>query len=465
MNVITRLLKLSKSNLSLVALYSVLITVLAIILISGYWQKPRKVIYADVQEYYSYLPAVFIFHDISTLSAPFELRKNHLWSSKSPIGKPVFKFTMGLSFLYAPFFLAAQFYSYLTGSDTMGFGPPYKFALLMSSFFFLIIGLIFLRKILLKYYSDTVTALTLIGVVIGTNMLYYTALRAAMSHVYTFALFTLFIWNTIKWYEFPKTKTSIFLGLLTGLISLIRPSDIIIILFFVFYGISGDVTFKRRILFLLKKYKQILLMVFFGFIVWLPQMIYWKTMAGSWLYYSYGTQEGFFFTNPQILNSLFSYHNGWLLYTPIMIFALSGIGLLYKKRRDYFLPVLIFTVFNIWILSSWWCWWFVGFGNRAYIESYALLSIPLAEFITFVVNYRKKAVRYVFFSVFVFFIFLNSFQVWQYSHQMGHFDGMSKKAYWSIFLNPKAKGRYYKYLERPDYSKAKKGVYIFGDKE
>ncbi len=435
---------------------------MTIILISGYWKKPRKVIYADVQEYYSYLPAIFVFHDISTLSAPFELMRNHLWTSKSPIGKPVFKFTMGMSIMYSPFFFAAQLYSYFTGDNSMGFGAPYKFALLMSSFFFLVIGLVYLRKILLKYYSDAVTALTVIAVVAGTNMLYYTGLRAAMSHVYTFALFTLFVWNTLKWYEAPKIKTSIILGLLTGLISLIRPSNVIIILFFVLYGIDNKNRLSKRVLFFAKQYKHIVLMALFAFSVWIPQMIYWKTMAGTWLYYSYGTEEGFFFTNPQVINSLFSYHNGWLLYSPLMIFALAGIALLYKKRKDYFLPVLVFTLTNIYILSSWWCWWFVGFGNRAYIESYAILSVPFAEFITFVIYNRKKVLKYAFLTVFVFLIFLNGFQVWQYSNNMGHFDGMTKEAYWYMFLNPKAKGRYYKYIKRPDYQKAKKGVYEFG---
>jgi hypothetical protein len=346
----------------------------------------------------------------------------------------------------------------------MGFGPPYKFALLMSSFFFLVVGLIYLRKILLRHYSDLVTALTVIALVVGTNMLYYSGLRAAMSHVYTFSLFTLFVWNTLKWYDNPKTKTAAVLGLLTGIISLIRPSDVIIVLFFLFYGVTGAGSLKKRLCFLTGKIKDIVLMLFFAVLVWVPQMIYWKTMAGKWLYYSYGSQEGFFFNNPQILNSLFSYHNGWLLYTPLMIFALAGIVLLYKRRRNYFLPVFIFTVVNIYILSSWWCWWFVGFGNRAYIESYALLSIPFAEFLTFVIGSRKKIVKYLFFTVFVFLLFLNSFQVWQYSHQMGHFDGISKKAYWTLFLNPNGKWQFNKYLERPDYKKAKKGIYVFGKK-
>ena len=447
------------------AFYSILITVLLIILLSGYWKKPHKVINADVQEYYAYLPAVFVFHDISTLSVPFDYRKAYLWTSNSPIGKPVFKFTMGLSFLYAPFFFIAQGYSKLFGIHTMGTGPPYQFALLMSSFVFLIIGLFTLRKILKKYYSDGVVAITLLSMVIGTNLLYYAGVRAAISHAYSFALFTLFIWNVIQWYKQPTFKTSMILGLLAGIISLIRPSNALIVLFFIFYGVTDKKSLAHRIPLFFKNYQQILTFIFFTLLVWVPQMVYWKTMTGQLFYYSYGTKEGFFFNNPQIINSLFSYHNGWLLYTPIMILALVGIVPVYYRRKAFFWPILLFTIANIYLLSSWWCWWFVGFGNRAYIESYAILSIPFAEFVSFVVYNRQKIFRFIFYPLVLFLLFLNTFQVWQYSQNMGHSDGMTKESYWFLFLNNHPHGKHYRLMARPDYQKAIKGIYEFNKKK
>ena len=60
-----------------------------------------------------------------------------------------------------------------------------------------------------------------------------------MSHVYSFALFAVFILLTQKWYKNPSVKNSVLVGLLSGLISLIRPTNIIIVLIFVFYFISA----------------------------------------------------------------------------------------------------------------------------------------------------------------------------------------------------------------------------------
>ena len=450
-----------KSNLSLSAMYAILFTVLTIILLSGYWKKPNKVIYGDMQEYYSYLPAALIFHDLTTRDIPPDFRGKYIWSLKSPTGKRVFKFTMGMSILYAPFFGLAHLYTTLTGQEALGVSPPYKFMLIMSGFFYLIIGLFYLRKVLKKYYDDRIVAITLISIVIGTNLLYYSTLRITITHVYSFGLFSIFMWQTIKWYENTKFRTAIWIGLLAGIISLVRPANALIVLFFILFSLKHKKDVISRLKLFLKEYKQIITIVFFTLLVWVPQMIYWKVQTGQFLYYSYRSNEGFFFLNPQILNSLFSYHNGWLLYTPIMIFAIFGIIILYFKRREFFWPVAVFTVLNIYILSSWWCWWFLGFGNRAYVESYALLAIPFAEFLTIIYQSRLKVLKIVFNFVLAFLIFLSSFQVWQYAHNFMHHDSMTKEMYWYIFLKTHPDSKRFKMLRKPDYKKAKHGVYEF----
>ncbi len=366
-----------------------------------------------------------------------------------------------MSFLYAPFFGLAHLYATLMGQEALGVSPPYKFMLIMSGFFYLIIGLFYLRKVLKKYYDDKIVAITLISIVIGTNLLYYSALRVAITHVYSFGLFSVFMWQTIKWYENPKFRTAIWIGLLAGIISLVRPTNALIVLFFILFDLKHKKEVVLRLKFFLKKYKQIITIVFFTLLVWVPQMIYWKIQTGQFLYYSYKSNEGFFFLNPQILNSLFSYHNGWLLYTPIMIFAISGIVILYFKHREFFWPVAVFTVLNIYILSSWWCWWFLGFGNRAYVESYALLAIPFAEFLTIIYQSRLKVLKIMFSFVLAFLIFLSSFQVWQYAHNLMHHDSMTKEMYWYIFLKTHPDSKRFKMLRKPDYKKAKQGVYEF----
>ncbi len=108
------------------------------------------------------------------------------------------------------------------------------------------------------------------------------------------------------------------------------------------------------------------------------------------MFYTYG-DEGFFFSRPALLKGLFSWRKGWLLYTPMMALALTGFVFLKKRIPQAFWPLLIFTFANIWIITSWWSWWYGGsLGMRPMIDSYALLALPLAAFISGLLEKKKK---------------------------------------------------------------------------
>ena len=71
-------------------------------------EKQNSLINWDITSYYAYLPAYFI-HDDLTLSFTDNdsinySAKHQFWPEIAPNGGKVIKTTMGLSFLYAPFF-------------------------------------------------------------------------------------------------------------------------------------------------------------------------------------------------------------------------------------------------------------------------------------------------------------------------------------------------------------------------
>jgi len=422
------------------------------------WDQENKIFYSDVLYYYSYLPATFIHHDLAldfVKKDPAKYR-NKFWPRPSPNGKLMAKMSMGVSFLYAPFFFIGHIAAHVYDYEPNGFSKPYRFALAMSAIFYLAIGLFYLRKILKIYFSEWITALTCLSVVIGTNLLHYTTTEPTMSHTYVFSATTIFIYFLIKWFENPTYKNTILLGLLTGLITLIRPTNIIILIFILLYKVYSWSSFKDRIISLIKKYKLILLMILAFLIVWIPQMLYWKYVTGHYIYYSY-EGEGFFFDNPQIISGLFSYRKGWLLYTPIMVFALIGIPFLFRKQKEFFLPVLLYTILNIYIVLSWWSWWYGGgFGLRAFIDSYVILAIPLAAFLSWCFN-QKIIFRILTIIVIFTFIWFNHFQTRQYYYGAIHWDSMTKAAYWNSFgrIHPTIEFR--ELLEQPDYEAAKQG--------
>ena len=456
MNSMKFLIALKKPDYSLLTIYILIFALFVIILKTGLYKEKEKVLFEDVAIYYVYLPITFIHHDYTAVS--IDRKANHLIATHpTSIGKRAVKYSMGMAVLYSPFFFITHLYSHMFDLDTSGYSMQYQLALLLSSLFYLAIGLFFLRKVLLMYFDQAVVSITLIVMVLGTNLLQYATFMAPMSHAYGFALFSVFIYLTIRWYSKPNYQISILIGLVTGLIVLVRPPNIVIVLFFVLYKISSMSDVREKVFFFLKQYKLLLVIILFAIVVWIPQLLYWKSVTGNFFYYTY-RDEGFFFGNPQIINGLFSYRNGWLTYTPIMIFSLIGIFMLVKRQKEFFVPILIFVILNTYIILSWWCWWYVGFGNRAFIESYALLSIPFAAFLSW--GLSKKVLKIIFVPLIAIMVFLSSFMVWQFNNGMGHYDSMTKEAYWKYFLKVDRSGKIWKYIQSPDYKKAKKGVYF-----
>lgn len=424
------------------------------------WKQENKVIYWDVLEYYSYLPAVVIHKDITLKfieKNPTHYSKR-FWLLDGPDNSKVLKMTMGMSMLYSPFFFMAHGYTLFTKDfPADGFSMPYQITLILSSVFYLLIGLVFLRNTLLKFFSPLVAAITIFGIVAGTNLFYYSSFEAAMSHAYSFFLFSAFLFFTVSWHRKITLKKSFYLGVLTGLITLIRPTNAVIILFFVFYGITNWKSLQMKTLRLLDAHRHIIFMGVITFFIWVPQLMYWKHITDVWIYYSYSDQ-GFFFNNPQILNGLFSFRKGWFLYTPLMMLAVAGILLHIKQMKEFFLPLLIFLFVNVFVILSWWCWWYGGsFGLRAFIESYALLSIPLALVVKKMLD-RKIILKIAGILVYTILVLHGIFQNYQYYYGAIHWDSMTKEAYFDSFGKLKQSENFNSLIKAPDYEKALKGI-------
>ena len=278
-----------KYKLTTIAIIIVLLACFIIDFSLKNWEKNDRVIEHDIHWYYAYLPAQFIYDDIKLIKSDYRFDKNYyLFWTVNADGKIIIKTTMGMSILYAPFFFVAHALASVSNYPENGFSEPYKFLLLISAIFYLFIGLDFLKKILRHYqFSDIHIAITILLIGLGTNLLAYSSQTAPMPHVYIFCLFSIFIYYTIKWYQFQSIKNTLILGLLLGLISLIRPSNLIIFIFFVFYGVSNWAELKQRLIFFKNNCFLLNVIFIFTFLVWIPQFLYWKMVTGNYIFYSY----------------------------------------------------------------------------------------------------------------------------------------------------------------------------------
>lgn len=411
------------------------------------WNREGGVIEADTKFYYPYLPAIFIngdmtFEDIE----PYVYENNqYLWYNETEDGTRYIRGTYGLSLFYSPFFFVGHGLAAMLGEPMNGFSYPYRLCLNFSGLFYLFFGLLFLGKLLRKFFEDHVVSITLIIVALGTNLLFYATDYSMYSHAPNFMLFSLMLYASMMWFETHRWKWTITIGVCGALMALIRPIDIIFILFLPLIGIAALKDAKNRIKEISEKWLHFVVIGIIFVLVFTPQFIYNYSVSGSIFFYSYNN-ERFFFGNPHILDAMFSYRNGWLLYSPLMIFSILGMFALFKQRRKLGVFVVFTFGLYLYILASWWCWWYVGFGNRAFINAYPILAIPLAAFVHFIIKQGIIA-RFLFKSVVILGLIVSAYQTYQYHIVYIHWSDMSERSYWDAFLNLEPSQLYQTYHE------------------
>jgi len=195
----------------------------------------------DPWGYYLYLPAIFIHGDLISLEKSLSAREQHntpnRYSATNPLGVDevrhigegiqVNKYTLGLAMLFAPFFLIAHLIASFTDYPADGYSLIYVYLIILSTIFYTTLGLFLLRSVLLKYVSDFTTAMSLMVVGLGTNLYFFTIFNGPMAHAYLFCLYALLMYLTERWYAHTRPAYTIAIGFTAGLITLIRPTEIL----------------------------------------------------------------------------------------------------------------------------------------------------------------------------------------------------------------------------------------------
>ena len=404
----------------------------------GRW-KNATLIGGDPLGYYIYLPATFNYHDLNTLKftqavankykTGYFLTKASVEGTLLPNGNLVNKYTLGLAILHLPFFFLGYLASLVLGYPADGFSLPYQILIYLGSIFYSIAGLFMLRSVLRRHFSEKVVLTILITLAAATNLYFYSVYESVMTHSYLFFLYCGLLLATIRWYESLSIRYAVLIGICCGLITLMRPNEIISILIPLLYGVSGLTSLEERLKFIRLNLKAYFISTVAFIAMGLPQLVYWKLVSGKFLFYSYGN-EGFDFIHPHILQGFFSFENGWLIYAPVMILAVAGIFVV-PWKDPFKLPLSLYFVLYIYTIYSYWAWnYFNGFGSRPMVEAYAVLAIALGYFIEWI--FRKRIPAVAFSLLLTLFVVLNVFQVWQYKMGILLTDHMNPSTYFYL---------------------------------
>ncbi len=428
------------------------------------WEKPdaENTLGWDVVGYYMYLPATFIYKDLKTLSFFPGILDEYGFTpfygqAYSHGDGMVLKYSSGQAVMYLPFFTIAHIYALNSEYPADGFSKPYQFMISFGSLLIAFLGLWFLRKVLLNYFSDGATAWTLIAIVFASNYLDYTAINSPMSHNYLFTLYSLLLYFTIRFHDKPSYRNAGAIGLIIGLSALTRPTEILGALIPILWAVSNlrFATIKKRFAFLGAHKSKLILATGICLLIGSLQLIYWKYVSGSWIVYSY-EEEGFSWLSPFLMECFFSYRTGWLIYSPVMFFSLIGFYFLFKKDRRLFWTLSLFSFLFIYVVVSWNNWWYGGgLGLRAMIQSYPILAFPMAA--CFDVLLRKKILKWLLISTIILFTYYNLWLTYQ-AHVGGIYraGNMTKAYFWKTVGTIEPQIENLKLLDTDDYFSGKR---------
>jgi hypothetical protein len=408
--------------------------------ITNPYERP---IAGDAQAYYAYLPALFIYQDLdykfiqsdAAQYYPNGEIKDFVKEVEGADGNTemVNKTFPGVAVLYTPFFLIAHGCAYLFGFPADGFSSIYQLWFDIGLWFYFLLGLIFLRKVLLKFdFSDRIATISTVAIALATNIFFYTVYDQSVTHVYNFCMINILIWCLLKFKENQNAKWIILSVGLLALIGITRPTNILVLglVFFFFPSLDFYKTIFRTIF----AKQNVIKVLFMGVLIVSIPLALWKAQTGNWIVYSYG-EEGFDFSSPHFGEFIFSYMKGWMTYTPFVIpVLLFGLLLLFKTDKKRALVALSFYIISVYIFSSWWCWYYgAGMSQRVMIDHYILLAFLLATVLKFV--WDKNSLRIAFLTLSFLLAGLNIVQAYQIKSGIISFGSSTSEQYWDNFLS------------------------------
>ncbi|MBX3101818.1 MAG: hypothetical protein KF690_04870 [Bacteroidetes bacterium] len=360
-------------------------------------------------------------------------------------GSRVIQYWMGYALLMAPGYAIAHLVALWTDYPANGFSPPYHIAVYLSCWLYLALALWVLRRVLLTYFDERVTALTLLCLLLGTNVLFLSLGGITQVHIPLMLPIALLAWQIPRWHRDPTRLRSISLGVVLGLTMLTRPTEGLTGVLVLLFGVSLKGGMGTQVRWMWRHRAAAGCITGALILTLLPQSLYWWLVAGKPWLHSYGAHNTFHWTAPHLLEGLFSYRKGWLLYTPLMGVTLLGIGLL--RHTGWQLALAVYAALNLYVIFCWHMWWYTfGVGMRAVVQMYPLLALGLAATLSWI-RARNLYWRGLAGMLIAAAIGLNVFQVWQYYHFILPKDGISRLYYWQTFGQTRMDYRWMKYRD------------------
>ena len=339
----------------------------------------RSELWADRAASYIYLPATFYYHwDTRQCPPHMDERTGFGFTYDTVRNKICTPSSYGIAFFLSPFFVGVHYITKIFHiPQDWAFAPIYHKMTDVAAVFYLVLGLWFLRRFLLNYFSEKTSFFTVLFVFTGTNLFYYTVMDPVMPHVYSFFLASVFLYSLKEFLNEPRRFYFFILACFSfSFAFLVSYSALFFIPVFIFLDVSGRVQIRNRLK-LIGSLRNLVVFLMILLLVMIPQMVYNRYLTGQFLTASPEGPGFYNLTGPRIFELWFSPLNGLFIYSPMMLLILAGIILMFMSGESRAWMYAGLFILVTYLYASWWKWYFgCSYGQRYFVDLLPFLSLP-----------------------------------------------------------------------------------------
>lgn len=426
-----------KASIWPIILGAVLVIFCFLLTVNNYLGNAKRTITSDGVGYYDHLPSIFLHHDFLRKDLDRQVHAS-IYERIDTLGvyvaygdRLVNKYPVGVALLQAPFFLGTWWAMAETEVSNDGYETSFHRSIFHATLFYLLLTLIAFGALFREYNIPwPLIIFCQLLMVLATPVSHYANDQAGYSHVYSLFAISSFLFFFKKFSSRGALRYFVLTGVSLGLVLLLRPVNVLVLLFLPFVLGSWERT-KELAFFLAKKWQWTLLGSLLVLAVLSIQCMVWYAQTGHLLLYSY-QGEGFDLLRPHFQEVLFGYRKGLFIYTPVLLFALISMVVLGVAREWYLmLSWSMAFVLLTYVFSSWWSWYYGdSYGLRAYVEFLPLFFLPIA----ILLRSLRPGLKVITMAAMALSLPLNIIQNYQYKHYILHWSNMDHKRYWQVFL-------------------------------
>lgn len=367
-------------------LIGIVLTVAYLAGVLAFPARHDRLINGDAIQYYAYVRSVVFDGDVDfsndyrLLYADAGKDTNALLTSRTPAGRPHNSMSIGPAVLWTPFYLAALLMMRVAGSGPLnGMEPLLQASVGVAGIFYATLGSCLTFWVCTRFLPRAAAFWSTSVVWLAGPALYYSVVSPTYSHATSSFAVALFMYAWLRTRETPGFGRACLLGLLGGLVALVRWQDAIVLL----VPLAELVYEMRRGRWVGgAPFVHLVVMGIAMSVTFAPQLLAWQAIFGTPMLMPQG--NGFMqWSNPALWSVLFSLKHGLFTWTPALFLAVIGLPLL--LRRDPLVgwsAVLVMAV-AIYVNASVWDWWAgEAFGSRRFISYGVFLALGLGSLLT-----------------------------------------------------------------------------------